>query len=96
MKDEGFEFLMAVLPPGPNKNPVLKEFLTSLSFIRDKKEEFRTVELQRFLRCGYGTVCKVIDALLALCVIETIEERPRKYRCLTEINSFARRRDGVV
>ena len=61
MKDEGFEFLMAVLPPGPNKSPALKEFLTSLLFIRDKKE-FRTVELQRFLRCGYGTVCKVIDA----------------------------------
>ena len=33
MKDEGFEFLMAVLPPGPNKSPALKEFLTSLAFI---------------------------------------------------------------
>ena len=85
MKDERFEFLMAVLPPGPNKSPALKEFLTSLAFIRDKKE-FRTVDLHRFLRCGYGTVCKVIDALLALYVIEIVEERPRKYRCLTEIN----------
>ena len=49
MKDEGFEFLMAVLPPAPNKSPALKEFLTSLAFIRDKKE-FRTVDLHRFLR----------------------------------------------
>jgi hypothetical protein len=61
----------------------LSVFLTSLDFLRES-EEFTTAQLQRFLKCAYGTVCKVIDALCLLCVIEMVENSQssggRKYR----------------
>ena len=57
---------------GEDKTPKLKAFISSLDFVRET-EEFKTVELQRYLKCGYGTVCKVIDALCMLNVIEKIE-----------------------
>jgi hypothetical protein len=50
-------------------------FLESLEFVREI-EEFKTVQLQRYLQCGYGTVCKVLDALCALCAIEVVSGPP--------------------
>jgi hypothetical protein len=43
-------------------------------------KEFKLVDLQRYLQCGFGTACKVRDALVVLCVIEKVEEASRKYK----------------
>jgi hypothetical protein len=57
-------------------------FLESLKFVRET-EEFKTFDLQRYLRCGYGTVIKVLEALSVLRVVEIIEGPPDiKYRSL--------------
>jgi hypothetical protein len=53
--------------------------LQSLDFVK-ANEEFKVVDLQRYLQCGFGTACKVRDALVVLCVIEKVEEASRKYK----------------
>ena len=66
----------------PRKNPNCKLpiFMKSLEFLREN-EGFRTVDLQRFLRTGgYSKVIKVIDALLALGIIEIADEKERPIR----------------
>ena len=56
------------------KNRVIVEIRKNILMFR------KLVNLQRYLQCGFGTACKVRDALVALCVIETMEEASRKYR----------------
>ena len=67
------------LPDEIDKACALDAFFKSLDFVKNN-EEFKLVDLQRYLGCRFGTVCKVRDALVALCVIEMSEESPRKYR----------------
>jgi hypothetical protein len=55
--------------------------LQSLDFVK-ANEEFKLVDIQRYLGCGFGTACKVRDALVALCVIEKIKEPTAKYKRL--------------
>ena len=71
--------LIVELPDEEDKTCALESFLQALDFVKEN-EEFKLVDLQRYLRCGFGTACKVRDALVALCVIEMVEESPRKYR----------------
>ena len=59
----------------PNKECALGQFLKSLDFLRER-EEFKTAQLQSYLKCGYGTVCKVLDALYAICAIEITSGPP--------------------
>lgn len=82
MKDEEFEYLMSVLPAGPDKSCALNLLPRALDFVRERDTEFGTADIQKFLKAGYGKVVKVIDAMIALCVIEITEERPRKYKRL--------------
>lgn len=70
----------------------LQNFLLSLNFLRER-DEFKTVELHRYLRCGYSEVCRVIDGLILLKVIEVAGENPRKYR---RIDSEERRYYGNI
>ena len=65
----------------PRKNPNCKLplFMRALDFIREN-ETFRTANLQRFLHTGYSRVIKVIDALLALGIIEISDEKERPIR----------------
>ncbi len=58
-----------------DKTCALEPFIKSLEFVKET-EEFKTAQLQRYLKCGYGTVCKVLDALRALCVIEIVSGPP--------------------
>ena len=51
---------------------------SSLDFLISHKR-FGTVELQRYLRCGYGMVAEVIDSLLNMKIIRIIENIPIKY-----------------
>lgn len=65
----------------------LEEFNKSIDFVRGR-EEFCTADIQRHLKCGFGTVCKVLDALRALCVIEETASKSkggRVYRRLFKI-----------
>ena len=38
--------------------------------------------MQKYLKTGYGKTVKILDALVALCVIEVVEEKPIKYKRL--------------
>ena len=67
------------LPDEEDKACALEQFLQSLDFVKNN-EEFKLVDLQRYLRCGFGAACKVRDARVALCVVEMAEESPCKYR----------------
>jgi hypothetical protein len=67
------------LPDEEDKTCALEPFLQSLDFVKEN-EEFKLVDLQRYLQCGYGTACKVRDSLVVLCVIEKVEEASRKYK----------------
>ena len=74
------EEMMCELKNEPNNVCALKQFEAALPFVRENKT-FRTVDLQRHLACGYGTVARVIDALLSLGVIEKTEgETPYRSR----------------
>ena len=72
------EFIVELLDE-EDKSCALKQFLQSLDFVKNN-EEFKLVDLQRYLQCGFGTACKVRDALVALCVIERMDEPSRKYK----------------
>jgi hypothetical protein len=67
------------LPDEEDKACALEQFLQSLDFVK-ANEEFKVVDLQRYLQCGFGTACKVREALVVLCVIEKVEEASRKYK----------------
>ena len=75
---------MSVLPAGPDKSCALNLLPRALDFVRERDTEFGTVDIQKFLKAGYGKVVKVIDAMIALCVIEVTEEKPRKYKRICE------------
>ena len=84
MKDEGLEYLTSVLPAGPDKSCALNLLPRALDFVCERDTEFDTADIQKFLKAGYGKVVKVIDALVAMCVIEVVEEKPIKYKRLCE------------
>ena len=70
------------LPGEIKENCKLEFFMLSLDFVKEN-DEFSTAEMQRYLKCGYGTVSKVLDALCTLCVIEKISGPPSlKYKSL--------------
>lgn len=63
------------LPKGPDKSCALKQFMQSIDFVKQTKE-FKMADIRRYLKCGYGTACKVVDALCALWAIEKKETSP--------------------
>ena len=82
MKDEGLEYLLSILPPGPDKSCALHLLPRALDFVRERDSEFGTAQMQKHLKTGYGKTVKILDALVALCVIEIVEEKPIKYKRL--------------
>lgn len=83
MKDEGLEYLLSILPPGPDKSCALHLLPRALDFVRERDGEFGTAQMQKHLKTtGYGKTVKILDALVALCVIEVVEEKPIKYKRL--------------
>ena len=83
MKDEGLEYLLSILPPGPDKSCALHLLPRALDFVRERDTEFGTAQMQKHLKkTGYGKTVKILDALVALCVIEVVEEKPIKYKRL--------------
>ena len=84
MKDEGLEYLLSILSPGPDKSCALHLLPRALDFVRERDSEFGTAQMQKHLKTGYGKTVKILDALVALCVIEIVEEKPIKYKRLCE------------
>ena len=83
MKEKEFEYLLSVLPPEPDKSCALYLLPRALDFVRERdNSEFGTAQMQKHLKTGYGKTIKVIDALIALCVIEIVIEKPRMYRVI--------------
>ena len=50
MKDEGFEYLLSILPPGPDKSCALHLFPRALDFVRERDSEFGTAQMQKHLK----------------------------------------------
>ena len=92
MKADNNYLLQGIPKNEPNfKLPI---FMKSFDFLREN-ESFRTFDLQRFLHTGYSRVIKVIDALLALGIIDILDDRElpiRYYRSvipeLLNVNVF--------
>ena len=72
------EFIVELLDKEDN-TCALEQFLQSIDFVKEN-EEFKLVDLQRYLGCRFGIACKVRDALVVLCVIEKMEESSCKYK----------------
>ena len=77
-KEYTFEEIVAALPENAEMTCIVDRFLSSLEFIKAGKE-FKTVDIQRYLRCGYGDACRIIDALVLLGVAERTEDIPPRY-----------------
>ena len=77
-KEYTFEEIVAALPENAEMTCIVDRFLSSLEFIKAGKE-FKTVDIQRYLRCGYSDTCRVLDALILIGVVEKTEAAPSKY-----------------
>ena len=81
-KEYTFEDVLAMFPEETEKSRIIDNFIEhlkkSLEFIKTI-EAFKTVDLQRYLRCGYGDMCRVFDTLVLLGVVEKDESNPSKY-----------------
>lgn len=66
-KEYTFEDVLAMFPEETEKSRIIDNFIEhlkkSLEFIKTT-ETFKTVDLQRYLRCGYGDTCRVLDTLV--------------------------------
>ena len=47
MKDEGLEYLLSILPPGPDKSCALHLLPRALDFVRARGGEFGTAQMQK-------------------------------------------------
>lgn len=79
-KDKKYTFdeIIAILPDEPTERCVLDKFLSSLAFISGQNS-FNIVDIQRYLKIGYGDTYRIIDALVLLGVIKKSEGTPTKY-----------------
>ena len=60
-----FDEIIAILPDEPKEHCVLDKFLSSLAFISGQNS-FNIVDIQRYLKIGYGDTARIIDALVLL------------------------------
>ena len=72
-KEYTFEDVLAMFPEETEKSRIIDNFMQhlkkSLEFIKTTKA-FKTVDIQRYLRCGYSDTCRVLDTLVLFGVIE--------------------------
>ena len=68
-----FEDVLAMFPEETEESRIIDKFMqhlkNSLEFIKTT-EEFKTVDMQRYLKCGYSDTCRVLDALVLFGVIK--------------------------
>ncbi len=82
-KEYTFEDVLAMLPAEAEKSRILDKFMqllkNSLEFIKTT-DEFKTVDMQRYLKCGYSDTCRVLDVLVLFGVIMETENTPVRYK----------------
>lgn len=92
-KEYTFEDVLAMFPEETEKSRIIDNFIEhlkkSLEFIKTGKE-FKAVDIQRHLRCGYGDACRIIDALVLLGVAERTEDIPPRYIVKVKQNRILR------
>ena len=66
-KEYTFEDVLAMFPEETEKSRIIDNFIDhlkkALEFIKTT-EAFKTVDIQRYLRCGYSDTCRVLDTLV--------------------------------
>lgn len=81
-KEYTFEEILAMLPEETEKSRVIDKFIEhlkeSLEFIKTTGA-FKTVDMQRYLRCGYSDTCRVLDTLVLLGAVEKTGAAPSTY-----------------
>ena len=81
-KDCTFEDVLAMFPEETEKSRIIDNFIEhlkkSLEFIKTI-EAFKTVDIQRYLRCGYSDTCRVLDTLVLLGAVEKTGAAPSTY-----------------
>ncbi len=82
-KEYTFEEVVSMLPAETEESRIIDKFMLhlkkSLEFIKTA-EEFKTVDMQRYLKCGYGDTCRILDALVLFGVIMETENTPVRYK----------------
>ena len=68
------------LPESKEERAYNPELYTSAVTFAEENEEFKAVDLQRHLKCGFGTVTKILDALTENRIVTPTADTPRKYR----------------
>ena len=61
------------------KTCIMDKFLSALEFVKTT-EDFKTVDMQRYLKCGYSDTRRILDALLLLGIITKTENTPVGYK----------------
>lgn len=79
--DRDWDEILNMFPDEYNKANLLSKFLYSIAFIRSQ-DVFKVVDIQRYLKAGYGDTTRVIDALVLLGIIEKINGASTKYRVI--------------
>ena len=71
-KDNEYSFdeIVAMLPDKRKNRSVLDKFLSSLAFI-SIQNSFKVVDIQQYLKIGYGDTARIIDALGRYCALGT-------------------------
>lgn len=78
-KEYTFEDVLAMFPAEMEKTCIIDKFLSALEFVKTT-EDFKIVDMQRYLKCGYGDTGRILDALLLLGIITKIENTPVKFK----------------
>jgi hypothetical protein len=82
-KEYTFEDVLAMFPEETEKSRIIDNFIEhlkkSLEFIKTT-EAFKTVDIQRYLRCGYSDTCRVLDALILIGEVEKTGDGYSKYK----------------
>ena len=82
-KEYTFEDVLAMFPEETEKSRIIDNFIEhlkkSLEFIKTT-ETFKTVDIQRYLRCGYSDTCRVLDTLVLLGAVEKTGVGYSKYK----------------
>ena len=58
-------------------------YASALAFVKEA-EEFKAVDLQRHLQCGFGTVVRILDALCENHIATPTTDTPKRYKSLAK------------
>ena len=68
------------LPESKEERTYNPELYTSAVTFAEENGEFKAVDLQRHLQCGFSTVVKILDALTENHIVALIADTPKRYK----------------